>query len=163
MNSIIGAVLVICATSLAGFSLASQKKGELRTAEGFLRFVEHILIKLPSLLMMDSIFESFADEFLEKAGFIEILCAKNSNAPCNKKFLAAIEFLREDRHLHDILCRVGAELGVSDYRRQQDSLQAASGELKDLTQKRRETLAGSERSYKWIGFLTGALIAILLF
>ncbi len=162
MYSLIGAALVMGASTALGFSAAAEKKRRTLIAEAYLALAVRIEDALPSLLALEDILEGFENPILLREGFFEILLNKNSPLPCNKRLLFAIELHREDKALHSILLPLAKELGSTDYDRQKRSLLSARTALESLCGERRADNEKAESLYKWLGVLTGAMAVILL-
>ncbi len=162
MLSLVGAALIIGASTVLGFSLAAEKKKRVLIAEAYLALTERIEDALPSLLALEDILRGFENRTLEREGFFNILRNKNSSLPCNKRILYAIELHREDKALYGILLPLARELGSTDYARQKRSLEGARTTLAGLCKERHAAAEKAESLYKWLGVLTGAMAVILL-
>lgn len=162
VKALLGAALIMASTTSAGLSLAAEKRNRALYAEGFLALVEHIEASLPSLAVLEDIIKGFDNKALRRAGVMDILKAQNSALPCNKRLMSAIELQAEDKALYSVLSPLAKELGSTDYTKQLKSLGQAKVALSTLCAARRGETENSERCYKWLGVLAGAMAVILL-
>ena len=162
MLGILGAFLLVSATTAIGFCIAAENRRAALCAEGYLALVEHIEASLPSLESLESIIAVFENRSLRREGVLEILQTKNSAVPCNKRLAVAIELQREDKTLYEVLLPLSKELGSTDYTKQQRSLAAAKTSLSALCAARRAETERGDGCYKWLGVLAGAMAVILL-
>ncbi len=149
--TIFGALLITLACGYAGNALATEKKKELYYAEGFLSVVSYILLRLPSLTLLDTVIAECTEPFCKKEGIVS-----------NKTLRAAIELTKADEPLYAVLKRLCDTLGSTELVRQAQSLQGAVSELEALCRVRREKCAATVRCYRYVGILGGAAAAILL-
>lgn len=160
MIKLLGAFLVTAACGFMGFAYAKEKKKALLAAEGFLALFDYLLLRLPSLTLMDDIMGGLQVPALEGLGVADLL--KGGTGACNKRYAAAIELFKEDGELYPILCQAGQELGCCEYRVQEQNLRAARDRLGALCQGRRESYAAGEKCYRILGVLMGAALSILM-
>ncbi len=161
MTSIIGAMVITCACGAWGFGYARIKKEEAELAEGFCGLFKHLLLHLPSLAVMEDIMQTFRHPALEDKGIGELL-RKTSAGPCNKRYLAAIELVKDDEELFAVLSEAGWDFGSTEYRLQEASFTLAAQKLQLLSEKRRQSFATGEKCYRWLGVLLGAALSILM-
>ncbi len=152
--TLLGSLLIVAACAYVGDALARQKKKELALVGAFAALVSHILRRLPTKQLLCDILSDFENDVLEKSGVLYCFC--NKSLPC------AIELVKEDKALYQILTALASDFGSTDMERQRQSLILAETELELLVKTRRETLSEAERSYRRLGLLGGAAVAILL-
>ena len=162
MTAIIGAALVIGASSAMGFGVAAEKRRGVLCAEGFLALVEYIEASLPSLAPLEDIISSFDNKSLSRYGVTDILLSSGGPMPCNKRLAYAIELQREDKALYCILSPLARGLGSTDYQSQAQSLARARAALASLCAARKRDSENSEKCFKWLGVLAGTAAVILL-
>ncbi len=162
MTSLIGAMLITCACGACGFLYADSRKRELAATEGMCQLFEYLLLRLPSLAIMEDILAEFDNDELERMGFLTVLGDKSKGATCNKRFCAAIELFSKDSGLYPILLQAGQGLGGTEYCIQESSLKSAHDRLQLLHKKRSTEFAAGEKCYRWLGVLVGAAVSILM-
>lgn len=162
MTSIIGAVLTSSACAALGFAYAERQKAELALTEGFKEFFAYLLLRIPSLELMEDIVAEFENSALDRGGFLPIIKDINSGGTCNKRYLAAIELFSGDKPLYAALLQAGKHLGGTEYSLQLSNLQSAHDRIGHLCEKRRADFAAGEKCYRWLGVLMGAALSILL-
>ncbi len=162
MTGLIGASLVTCAGGALGFVYAARQKTELAATEALEELFDYLLLRLPSLVMLDELIEEFENPALEKIGFLPILKDTKGGTTCNKRYFAAIELFSDDKALYSVLQKAGRGLGGTEYSLQAASLRDARDCIKLLGDKRRAAFAAGEKCYRWLGVLMGAAVSILM-
>ncbi len=162
MTGFIGASLVTCAGGALGFAYAARQKTELAATEALAEFFDYLLLRLPSLVMLDELVGEFENVALEKTGFLPILKDVKKGETCNKRYFAAIELFSDDKALYAVLQKAGKHLGGTEYSLQAASLKDTRDCIKLLEDKRRAAFAAGEKCYRWLGVLMGAAVSILM-
>lgn len=160
MIQLLGVLFVTSACGFLGFAYAKEKKKDLLAVEGFSAFFDYLLLRLPSLALIEDIISELESPELDALGVTEKL--KFGVGACNKRYAAAIELFEGDVELYPILKQAGKELGCSDYRVQETSLRSARDRLVPLCERRRASYAAGERCYRALGVLIGAALSILM-
>lgn len=160
MTAIFGAVLICTSFGYVGFAYGAFKKGQWQVAEGFLALFEYMLLRLPSLCSMEEIWGDFSHPALDKRGIGALL--RDKGLGCNKRLMAAIDMVKDDTVLYELLNRAAYELGNTDYERQEKQLAQTVKELSALCAARANTYKTEEKSYRWVGVLCGGALSILL-
>ncbi|MBR6594773.1 MAG: stage III sporulation protein AB [Clostridia bacterium] len=159
MTSVFGALLVTLACGAAGFSAAARVKGRSEAAEDFLELFRYILLRLPSLAPIEDIWQDFCRR--ETAGSIAAI-ESDGDRGFHGAFARFAEKYKDDPELYSVISRAGAELGNTDYRRQEQSLRRTVAELEALFEKRKQRVESSQKCYRWVGVLMGAALSLLM-
>lgn len=142
--------------------LSNEAKRQISIADGLLKLLEHIKLKIPSLLYLEDIVALFENPALEKNGFLVELKDKKSVLPFNERFERALWVFEDDPELYLCLKEFSKEFGALDLERQQKSLSLCADELKALLQNRRASYSSKEKCYKSLGALLGIMITIIM-
>lgn len=167
----IGAVVLICATSFIGYSLAadcSKRPRALRELQSLLQMLKNEISYLSNLLSeaFNRIYEgSNADTailFKEAALNLEIagVTADVAWEKALEDNYAKLSLNKEDKV---ILVTFGKMLGNSDLEGQLSNIELISSQLKLQELKAEEMRVKNEKMYRSLGVLSGLAIAIILF
>ena len=107
------------------------------------------------------IFSDFYDEALEKCGFLG--CLKDGRGGYSAAFCEAVERLSLTGEARDALAAFGRTLGGVSMREQYAALENTEAILQEKAARLRESAEKKRRSYRSLGALTGAMIAVILF
>ena len=167
----IGAVILICATSFIGFSMAaecSKRPRALRELQSMLQMLENEISYLSNLLseafnrIYDSSNFDTAILFREAAKYLG-----TDGYTADLAWEKAIEenFGKLSLNFEDktILLSFGKMLGNSDLEGQLNNIRLISSQLKLQEQKAEEMKRKNEKMYRSLGVLSGLAIAIIFF
>ncbi len=168
---IIGAAVLIGATSLIGFSLAadcSKRPRTLRELQALLQMLENEISYLSNLL--SEAFNRIYEGSNSEAAILFKAAAENlgtSGVTADEAWEKAVEdncsklsLNKEDK---TILETFGKMLGNSDLEGQLNNIRLITSQLKLQELKAEEMRRKNERMYRSLGVLSGLAIAILLF
>lgn len=159
MLKLFGAVLVTAACGFCGNYCAREKKREYLSAQGFSELFEYLLLRLPSLELMENILADFHQPYLESVGACALL---KEGGPCNKRYLNAIQLFAGDKELYSVLSSVKQGFGCTEYHMQEASLASARDRLAPICEKRRQRYLTEGKCYPRLGLLLGAALSILM-
>lgn len=167
---IIGAVALICATSLIGFSLAadcSKRPRTLRELQALFQMFENEISYLSNLLY-EAFLRIYQNSNLE-AAIIFKAAAENLKADgvtADKAWETAVNenymklsLCKEDRA---VLVTFGKMLGNSDLEGQLNNIKLVSSQLKLQEAKSEEMKRKNEKMYRSLGVLSGLALTIIL-
>ncbi len=168
---IIGAVVLISATSLIGFSLAadcSKRPRTLRELQALMQMLENEISYLSNLL--SEAFMRIYENSNVDASIIFKTAAQNlknsgvtADAAWEKSIdenYARLSLKKEDKA---ILVNFGRMLGNSDLEGQLNNIKLVSSQLKLQELKSEEMKQKNEKMYRSLGVLSGLAITIMLF
>jgi stage III sporulation protein AB len=168
---IIGSVLLLCATSLIGFSLAadcSKRPKVLRELQILLQMFENEISYLSNLLVQS--FERIYTGSKTEAALIFKEAAENLASPgitADAAWEKAVESIYSKLGLNKedkaILVTFGKMLGNSDLEGQINNIRLVSSQLKLQELKAEEMRQKNEKMYKSLGVLCGLALVIVLF
>lgn len=154
--------LIIASCYAYGLSLSKKSKQQLEEADGMLKLLEYISLRIPTLHYLEEIVDGFECQALSKNSFLQTLRNKNVFVPFNERFSVAIECFEDNKELYLCLKTVAEGLGTLDLERQQRVLSACTEELKLIVQRLREVYATKAKCYRSLGALLGMMISVLL-
>lgn len=168
---IIGAAILISATSFIGFSLAaecSKRPRALRELQSMLQMLENEISYLSNLLSeaCNRIYEgtNFATAILfkETAKYLDVddFTADSAWERAVEENYTKLSLNSEDK---TILLTFGKMLGNSDLEGQLNNIKLISSQLKVQETKAEEMKKKNEKMYRSLGVLSGLAIAIILF
>lgn len=168
---VIGSVLLVCATSLIGFSLAadcSRRPRILREFQALMQMFENEISYLSNLLA-DAFIRIYKTSNTEAAVLFKDAAVnlEVSGTTADSAWEKAVEenylklaLNKEDR---SILLNFGKMLGKSDLEGQINNIKLISSQLKLQELKAEEMKAKNEKMYRSLGVLSGLAIVIILF
>lgn len=154
--------LIIFSCYYCGLWFSKKAKQKLDEADGMLKLLEYINLRIPTLHYLEEIVETFENPALTENGFLPTLKSRNVFSPFNERFSVAIERFKDDNELYQCLKTVSDGLGTLDLERQQKVLNASTAELKSTVQKHKESYIAKSKCYKSLGALLGTMITVLL-
>lgn len=168
---LIGAAVLICSTSLIGFSLAadcSKRPKALRELQALLQMLENEISYLSNLLgeAFNRIYErsnlDTALLFKEAAKYLETggITADLAWERAVDENYSGLSLNKEDKA---VLLTFGKMLGNSDLEGQLNNIKLISSQLKLQELKAEEMRQKNEKMYRSLGVLSGLAIAIILF
>jgi stage III sporulation protein AB len=168
---IIGSVLLICATSAIGFSLAadcSKRPKVLRELQVLLQIFENEISYLSNLLAesFERIYEGSKTDasllFKEAAANLSIsgITADTAWEKAVRENSSKLGLNKEDQ---SILITFGKMLGNSDLEGQLHNINLVSSQLKLQELKAEEMRQKNEKMYRSLGVLSGLAITVVLF
>ncbi len=168
---IIGSALLMCATSLMGFSLAadcSKRPKVLRELQVLMQMFENEISYLSNLLAQS--FERIYTSSKTDASLLFKDAAKNLSLPgitadmawekAVENTAAKLGLSNEDKA---ILITFGKMLGSSDLEGQINNINLVSSQLKLQEMKAEQMRQKNEKMYKSLGVLSGLAIVVVLF
>lgn len=168
---LIGAVVLIGATSFIGFSLAadcSKRPRALRELQSLMQMLENEIAYLSNLLSeaFDRIYEGNNSDtailFREAANKLSTsgVTAAEAWEKATEENYAKLSLNKEDKA---ILQAFGRMLGNSDLEGQLNNIRLVTSQLKLQELKAEEMKRKNEKMYRSLGVLSGLAIAIVLF
>ena len=151
------ALIIVGACFFAGAALADAEAASYRQLSGMLALLAHIRTRITyTHFSLD-----FYDEALEKCGFLG--CLKDGRGGYSAAFCEAVERLSLTGEARDALAAFGRTLGGVSMREQYAALENTEAILQEKAARLRESAEKKRRSYRSLGALTGAMIAVILF
>ena len=149
------ALIIVGACFFAGAALADAEAASYRQLSGMLALLAHIRTRITyTHFSLEVIFSDFYDEALEKCGFLG--CLKDGRGGYSAAFCEAVERLSLTGETRDAL-------GGVSMREQYAALENTEAILQEKAAHLRESAEKKRRSYRSLGALTGAMIAVILF
>ncbi len=168
---IIGSIILICSTSLIGFSLAadcSKRPRILREIQALLQMLENEISYLSNLLIdafRRIVENSKVDAAILFKAAADYLVASGVTADEAWEKAVEVNYSRLSLNKEDkaILISFGRMLGNSDLDGQLNNIKLMSSQLKLQEAKAEEMKRKNERIYRSLGVLSGLAITIILF
>lgn len=156
------ALIIVGACFFAGAALADAEAASYRQLSGMMALLAHIRTRITyTHFSLEVIFSDFYDEALEKCGFLG--CLKDGRGGYSAAFCEAVERLSLTGEARDALAAFGRTLGGVSMREQYAALENTEAILQEKAARLRESAEKKRRSYRSLGALTGAMIAVILF
>ena len=164
---LVGALFCFFACFLAGIFAGRKEKQRTAECEAFLTLFEYVKNQVDYFLAPTKlIYKNFENEVLAQTGFLEALCAHESDevyfnawqealAACKGRFTLT-------RSQLDIISAFGACIGKSHEKMQGNSFEFYIKAMTAETAKQKEEMKKNMKLYRTLGFAIGAAIAILL-
>lgn len=154
--------LIIISCYSFGLTVSKKAKRRVEEADGMLKLLEYINLRIPTLHYLEDIVDEFECRALTENGFLQALRSRNVFAPFNERFSTAIKCFEDDKELYRSLKTVSEGLGTMDLERQQKALSACTEELKATVNTLKEDYNTKSKCYKSLGALLGMMITVLL-
>lgn len=155
-------MLIVGASFFIGSYFAEAESACYRQLSGMMALMAHMKTRIAcTKFSLSVIFADFYDEALDKCGFLS--CIKDGFPGYSAAFCEGVEKLSLPRPLKDELAAFGRTLGsvsMSEQFAALDRVQAVlsekEGEMKAESEKKR-------KSYRSLGALAGAMVAVILY
>ena len=159
---LLSALIIVGACFFAGASVAEAEKTSYRQLSGILALLAHIRTRITyTHFSLEVIFADFYDDALEKCGFLA--CLKDARGGYSASFCEAVGRLTVTGETRDALLAFGRTLGGVSMREQYAALENTEAFLQEKVARLRESAEKKRRSYRSLGALAGAMIAVILF
>ena len=160
-----GLIIIVICFSLSGFAATARLSGRVKTLE-LGRYTiqklrrELMLTKASSLRILQQTARK-SGQTLPLVQHCILLC---SEKPFPEAWRQAVEETLGDLsgEEKDLFCRVGAILGSSDLKHQEEALLQCEADLDSLLKAEKEKLRTHGRLYNSLGILTGLMAAVIL-
>ena len=154
----LGMVLVFVSCTVAGSLLATSEKRRLERSEALKALLSHITREIEHFRTpLDTVFASFANEALEKTGFLRDL-RENS---LSHALLKSGNIFAYSEDTFAAIINFSELLGKSEYNDQVARCKHMLSVLEEDLKKRREEYPKNKKMYTSLGVLSGLMIIVL--
>lgn len=159
MLKIIGALMIVAASSAVGFIKAERCRTRVRQLEAFSKLISHISSQIESFLTpLERIYADFQNDTLEKCGFLPLLRqygGVRAVAECRARLCLDTPEAEE-------LERFFSELGGHAIDIESRRLAYFEKRMSELSEAAAAELRGKQKLYRTLGFLVGTMLAVIL-
>lgn len=163
----VGAFLCFLTSVCIGWMAGNKERKRTEECEAFLELFIYIQNQVGYFLAPTKLmYKNFHNAVLEKTGFLEALCAHESDEVYFDVWSNALEHSRENLSLSDdqieIVRSFGTCIGKSNEELQMKHLEYYTKALRKETEKQKMLMQKNIKLYRTLGFSVGAAILILV-
>ncbi|MGI6716378.1 MAG: stage III sporulation protein AB [Eubacteriales bacterium] len=163
MTKLVACGIIIAAGWFCGIAYSDYRQKGYNQLCGLINLIEAMRNAISySRTELYGIFSSFSDKSLDECGFLQVLKSTDT-IPAGEIWNTALECLSLEGNIKSVLSSLGDSLGLLDCDSQLEKLDGCLEFLTKERDKLRESLEKKLKSYRWLGFLAGCLVAIVLY